>query len=287
VGKNLDDQIVPLPASPTSGGGEQGPLPAGGGGGGEGKANCLALPRRNGAGVQASHWTGWGGEKENPFLAQYPQLAGARIVLYLSRLDPKKNVEGLLRAFSLLGKPDPANPPSTMSRAIWEEKARETRGHGLMLVIAGEGEPGYVAGLHRLARELGLGEQVLWVGQLGGDVKAAAYAAAKIFALPSFSENFGIAAAEALSAGLPCVLGKGVAISGEVAEAGAGLAVAPEPKAIADALRKLLEDENLRADMGRRAAELAAERYTLEAMGTRLKELYSRILSEKQSEQIE
>jgi glycosyltransferase involved in cell wall biosynthesis len=103
---------------------------------------------------------------------------------------------------------------------------------------------------------------------------------AEVFVLPSFSENFGIAAAEALLAGLPCVLGKGVAIAEEVAQAGAGIATSIEPKEIAQALQMLLDDENRRTQMGRRAAALAKERYSLEAMGTRLKELYSRILSQ-------
>ncbi len=224
--------------------------------------------------------------ENNPFLAQYPHLAGTRIVLYLSRLDPKKNVEGLLKAFSLLRKPDPSNPPSALGRAIWEGVPAYTAANDLMLVIAGEGEPGYVASLHRLARKLGLGEQVLWAGQVGGDVKAGALAAASVFALPSYSENFGIAAAEALQAGLPCVLGKGVALAREVEQAGAGVAVDPEPESIAQALRSILDDETMRAGMAGRAAALARERYSLEAMGRGLKDLYSRILLQKSSGQI-
>jgi glycosyltransferase involved in cell wall biosynthesis len=177
------------------------------------------------------------------------------IALYLSRLDPKKNVEGLLRAFAscVPGMPD------------------------VRLAIAGEGAPDYVESLHRLARDLGLGERVLWTGRLDGDVKAGAFAAATLFVLPSHSENFGIAAAEALMAGLPCVLGKGVAISGEVAAAGAGLSVTTEPQDIARALRELLADEARRAEMGRRAAVLAADRYSLGAMGARLAQLYEEI----------
>lgn len=191
------------------------------------------------------------------FIARFPQLQDKRIVLFLSRLDPKKNVEGLLRAFRLIG-----------------ESLPDTR-----LVIAGDGEPGYAAGLKRLANELGLADRVVWTGFIDGELKVSAYATAQVFVLPSFSENFGIAAAEALMAGLPCVLGEGVAIAEEVAAAGAGLAVAADAQAIAGALRRLLEDESLRAEMGRKAAALAAERYSQEAMGKRLHALYSRILS--------
>jgi len=189
-------------------------------------------------------------------LTQFPELNNCLILLFLSRLDPKKNVEGLLQAFKLCSSALP-----------------DTR-----LVIAGEGEAGYVVGLKKLADELGLAGRVVWPGYVEGEQKAAAFAAAQVFLLPSFSENFGIAAAEALMAGLPCVLGKGVALADEVAQAGAGVATSPEPEDIARALQDILADENRRAEMGRRATALARERYSLEAMGASLERLYADIL---------
>lgn len=191
------------------------------------------------------------------FLARFPELENCRLLLFLSRLDPKKNVEGLLLAFKLCSSALP----------------------GTKLVIAGDGEPGYVAGLKRRADELGLADGVIWAGYVEGEQKAAAFAAAQVFVLPSFSENFGIAAAEALMAGLPCVLGKGVALADEVAQAGAGLVTSPEPEDIARALREVLADENHRAEMGRRAAALARERYSMEAMGAGLAGLYERTVN--------
>jgi len=195
------------------------------------------------------------------FLARFPQLRGKRLALSLSRLNEVKNLEGLLRAFSLLHRDLP----------------------DVMLVIAGNGEDGYVAGLKRLAAELGLAERVVWTGYIDGELKVSAYTTAQVFVLPSFSENFGIAGAEALMAGLPCVLGEGVAIAEEVAAAGAGLAVPPAPEAIAAALRMVLEDDVGRAEMGRRATALARERFSLDAMGKKLVELYSSILMKKSS----
>ncbi len=199
------------------------------------------------------------------FHNRFPRLLGKRCVLTLSRLNKVKNLEGLLKAFSLLyqGSPD------------------------VFLVIAGDGDAEYVATLWKLAARLDLGDRVVWTGFIDGKLKASAFAAAEVFVLPSFSENFGIAAAEALMAGLPCVLGNGVAIAKEVDEAGAGFSVAPEPEAIAQALRRLLDDEKLRAGMGKSAAALAAERYSLEAMGRNLEALYSRILRHKTTWQIE
>lgn len=189
--------------------------------------------------------------------ARFPQVNGARFLLYLSRLDPKKNVEGLLRAFSLLHRD-------------WPD---------LKLLVAGDGAPAYVAGLKGLADELDLRERVVWTGHIDGDLKASALAGAKLFVLPSFSENFGIAAAEALMAGLPCVLGQGVAIAQDVVDAGAGVAVPPEPAAIAAGLQQVLADEAGRVAMGAAALRLAQEKYSAQAMGTKLVALYSEILN--------
>ena len=196
------------------------------------------------------------------FLARFPQLANQRILLFLSRLDPKKNVEGLLQAFNLIS----ASLPDTR------------------LVIAGDGEAEYAAGLKRLADQLGLGDRVVWAGFVDGELKASAFATAQVFVLPSFSENFGIAAAEALLAGLPCVLGKGVAIAEEVAAACTGLSVDPSPESIAQALRTVMTNDALRESMAGRASGLARERYSVEAMGLGLVRMYEGIL--KNDEQI-
>jgi len=181
---------------------------------------------------------------------------GARL-LFLSRLDPKKNVEGLLEAVALL-KPE------------WP---------GMRLTVAGDGEPGYVASLHARARSLGLDSIVAWAGHVEGAAKAEALAAADVFVLPSFSENFGIAAAEALAAGLPCVLGQHVAIAGEAVQAGAGIAVDTDAHSIAAALRRIIGDERAQQTMSDNARRLASERFSMQAMGANLKQLYSDILN--------
>lgn len=180
------------------------------------------------------------------------EIRGRRAVLYLSRLDPKKNVEALLEAFA----------------ALAENDAR------LVLLIAGGGPADYAASLRALAVRLGLEESVVWLGHVDGARKAAAFAAAEIFVLPSFSENFGIAAAEALLSGLPCVLGEGVAIAADVQKAGAGLAAAPAAAAIADAVRQLLGDGALRRQMGDNARAFAAREYAPCVMAGRLIALY-------------
>ena len=191
--------------------------------------------------------------------AHFPTLGSARYLLYLSRLDPKKNVEGLLRAFS-------------QCSASWPD---------VQLVVAGDGAPGYVAGLKALSVELGLDDGVVWAGHIDGDLKVSALMGAELFVLPSFSENFGIAAAEALMAGLPCVLGQGVAIAQDVVNAGAGVAVAPDPASIAAGLKRVMADVQVRAGMAVRASALAREKYSAQAMGANLVALYEDLLGRR------
>ena len=143
------------------------------------------------------------------------------------------------------------------------------------LLIAGDGEQDYVSSLKARADALGLAEQVIWAGRIDGVAKAAALTAATVFALPSHSENFGIAAVEALHAGLPLVLGRGVALSAQVAAAGAGVVVEPEPAAIAAAMSAYLDQPVLRAQAAANARQLAADQFSLAAMGDRLAHLYA------------
>lgn len=180
------------------------------------------------------------------------------LILFLSRLDPKKNLESLLQAYADLLHTHP--------------NAR--------LAIAGDGLPAYVASLHQLAGRLGIDRGVTWHGHVDGAEKTALFASADMFVLPSFSENFGIAAAEALAAGVPCILSQGVAIAEPAARAGGALVVAPEAEAVRQALMRLLDDADLRRLMAVRARSHAEELYSATTMARRLIALYTAILAD-------
>jgi glycosyltransferase involved in cell wall biosynthesis len=152
-----------------------------------------------------------------------------------------------------------------------------------MLVIAGSGEESYVAGLRDRATELGLASDIIWTGFLSGMDKLSAFAAATVFILPSYSENFGIALTEAMAAGLPCLTTPGVALAEDVqARAADVLMVVPaEIKPLATALDHLLGDAALRAQLGANAKRMAAEQFTISSMGVALKKLYEEVLAAK------
>ncbi|MDT8346091.1 MAG: glycosyltransferase, partial [Thermohalobaculum sp.] len=125
-----------------------------------------------------------GAGRAERFLARHPDACGRPRLLFLSRLHPKKNLEAAIDALALLGD-GPAAP---------------------VLIVCGEGEADYRRALAARAAGRGVAGRIVWAGFVTGADKADALAAGDLFVLPSFSENFGIAAVEALFAGLPCVL---------------------------------------------------------------------------------
>jgi glycosyltransferase involved in cell wall biosynthesis len=182
--------------------------------------------------------------------------AGRPVALFLSRLDPKKGLDLLLAAFA---------------------RARSRR-PDLVLVIAGSGDPGFEQGVRRDASRLGLGDSVHWAGFLSGKEKLAALADADLFVLPSYSENFGVAAVEAMAARLPVVISDQVGIHREVAAARAGVVVPCERELLADALLRVASDASLRAELGARAQDLVRRRFSIQAMTVAVATMYEEVL---------
>ncbi|MCS7064345.1 MAG: glycosyltransferase, partial [Methylacidiphilales bacterium] len=197
------------------------------------------------------------GYSEN-FLKTYPEARGKKCILFLSRIDPKKGLEILIPAFAAIY---PFHKDS-------------------LLIIAGDGLRSYVQSLKALAFSLALKNEILWTGFLSGQEKLDALAASHVFVLPSQSENFGIAAVEALASGLPVITGRGVAISEWIVAYRAGYVVEEHTtKDYTQALRKVLIEDT--SPMRQAALKLAKEQFSLEKMGSNLLTLYRSILQEK------
>jgi glycosyltransferase involved in cell wall biosynthesis len=183
------------------------------------------------------------------FLSRFPQLRGQRLLLFLSRIHPKKGVDLLLEAFAAVASSDPR----------------------LQLVIAGPDQLGWQAQLQQRAAALGIADRLTWPGMLSGDLKWGAFRAAELFCLPSHQENFGIAVAEALACGLPVAIAEPVNISAEVGAAGAGLVHADTPAGTTGALRQWLTlPAEQQGQMGQRGLQLFRERFDFAAVARAL-----------------
>ncbi len=177
------------------------------------------------------------------FVDAFPHLEGRRIILFLSRLDPKKGLDLLIPAFAAL-------------RSAYPDAA---------LVIAGDGDPSFVRDLCESVHRVGIDADVIFTGFLEGRAKLAALAAAYLFVLPSYSENFGIACVEALAAGLPVVVTHHVGVAPDVERYGAGVCVSASIESLRDGLGRVLGDEGEHRRMSRAAVVLAREEFSVQA----------------------
>jgi glycosyltransferase involved in cell wall biosynthesis len=190
------------------------------------------------------------------FRQLYPMFRNRPLVAFLSRIDEKKGIDLLIRAFAVLRErmPDAA------------------------LVIAGSGNPKLVESLKRQASEVGLDEHLVWPGFLQGDQKGALLADADVFVLPSYSENFGVAVVEALAYQIPIVISDQVGIHDQISSYGAGLVVPCDEHALADALALLLSQPRQCEDLRRNADRLLRDCFSTSSIVDSLIHTYHSIL---------
>jgi glycosyltransferase involved in cell wall biosynthesis len=181
--------------------------------------------------------------------ALHPMLCDRNYILFLGRIHGKKGIDLLLSAFSTC-------------RQVLSETA---------LVIAGEGDAGTTESLKRLARSLGIWDDVVFTGPLYKAAKWDAIQAADAYILPSHQENFGISVVEALACGTPVLISNKVNIWRDILSEEAGL-VAPDT---VEGTRQLLGDwanisPQSRLEMSRNAKRCFARRFDISETGSRL-----------------
>lgn len=151
------------------------------------------------------------------FYRKFPEFENRPMVLFLSRLAPKKRLDLLVKGFA---------------------KAQEDH-PGLMLAVAGP-DAGEKARVERLVQSEGLGGKVRFLGFLTGLLKEGAFAAASVLALPSKDENFGLVVIEAMAHGLPVLVSDGVDSHVYVRRAKCGTVVKSNSAAVGKGLSELL-----------------------------------------------
>ena len=175
-----------------------------------------------------------------------------RIVLFMGRLSPVKNLVALIEAFAGAGE----------------------AGRDWVLMLAGAPEFGYQSEVSEAVGRHSLEGRVRCVGMLRGQEKRDAYAAAELFVLPSIAEGFGMVVLEAIATGLPAITTTGAAWEVLRSE-GCGWWVQPTVCGLGGALFEALGmSRSELADKGMRARAIAAERFSWAAVCAQLDELY-------------
>ena len=185
-----------------------------------------------------------------------------RVILFTGRLERLKGVETLIRAL-------PHLPADVGPRRLLVAGADSGNG-----VAEAGGFVSERARLESLAADLGVTDQVTFLGAVPHNQLPRYYSLADVCAVPSYSESFGLVALEAAACGTPVVASRVGGLVHVVADGRTGFTVRNhDPEKYAERLGLLLTDEPLRRRMGAAAAELAAG-FTWDATAARLIDVY-------------
>jgi glycosyltransferase involved in cell wall biosynthesis len=176
-------------------------------------------------------------------------------ILFMARFVAAKGIYELLEAFRRVSRDNPM----------------------LSLTMAGDGEEG--TNVRAWCGSHGLEDRVSFPGYVRGALKAQLLVDCDIFALPSYhSEGCPNALLEAMGAGLPAIVCATGGIPDIISDGVHGIVVAPrDPDAIESALRKLIENPALRAEMGARNRLEAWKTFEARAVSARLEAHYRSI----------
>jgi glycosyltransferase involved in cell wall biosynthesis len=170
------------------------------------------------------------------------------LVLFFGRLSWKKGLDRLLRAF-----------------------AHTQTG---ILAVVGPDDENFAPKLVKLAAELRIADRVRILPRtVIGSEKERLFAAARLFVLPSYSENFGNTVLEAMRRGVPVVVTPEVGAAEIVRKSEAGLVVAGDPEPLGSAIRLLIADFSLARSMGEAGRRTAAH-FSWDHVAAQMEDLY-------------
>ena len=192
------------------------------------------------------------------FYQEFPHTRNKTLIIFLARIDPKKGLDLLAKAFS-------------------QVSAQFPQSH---VIIAGPDNTGFLPTVQNYFAEAGCLEAVTFTGMLTGAIKYAALAAASVYVAPSYSEGFSMSVLEGMAAGLPCVITTGCNFP-EAGSAKAAYIVKVDAKEIAQQLIYCLKNPQLAKETGDRAHQLIMQQYTWERIALNLQNAYEAIVKQE------
>ncbi|MEG4341934.1 hormogonium polysaccharide biosynthesis glycosyltransferase HpsP [Microcoleus sp. A003_D6] len=183
------------------------------------------------------------------------------IILFMSRIEPKKGLNLLIPALeSILGS-----------------------GIEFHFILAGSNpqDADYETQIKVQIHNSSLAKYTTITGFVSGDPKVELLTKADLFVLPSYYENFGIAVAEAMVAGVPVAISDRIHIAEDIQQAEAGWVGPLEVGAIANSIKSALLNPQERKRRGLNGKEYARKYYNWEAIARQTIDAYQQILSSK------
>jgi len=192
---------------------------------------------------------------EVPATAARPAPSDTLRMLYLGRLHPIKGIENLVAACAMLALP--GAPRFT-------------------LTLAGGGDPPYVETLRGAVAAAALDDRITFLGEVPPAEKAHLFAAADLLVAPSFTENFGLAIAEALAHGVPVIAGRGTPWQG-LETHDAGLWVPNDAASLAAAITAIRGRPLI--DLGARGRAWMEREFSWGRVAADMRALYAELLA--------
>lgn len=185
------------------------------------------------------------------------------IILFMSRIEPKKGLDLLIPALE-----------SILESGIEFE-----------FILAGSNpqDADYERNIKLKIQNSILAKITKITGFASGDFKNELLANADLFVLPSYYENFGIAVAEAMAAGVPVAISDRVHIAEDIQQAEAGWVTPLELGAIAHSIKSALLNPDERQRRGLNGQEYAKKHYNWDAIAQQTIDAYQQILSSKRT----
>ena len=175
-------------------------------------------------------------------------------LLFLSRVHPKKNLEGLFEALAKIN-------------------------FDFKLKIVGGGEAAYIQELKKLAADKNISGKIEWLGEIHGDAKFKIYAESDLFVLPSHNENFANVVIESLSAGTPVMVSDMVGLHEYVSEKKLGWTCGTEAGNIASTLTAIFSEKEKLAKISERAASVVCTDFSASKLVDKYVAQYQKLIS--------
>jgi glycosyltransferase involved in cell wall biosynthesis len=174
-------------------------------------------------------------------------------ILFLSRLHPKKGLDYLIPALGKLSH------------------------YRFTFILAGSGDPDYENEIQSLLVSHGIENRTHLTGFIKGEIKELLIQGADLFALTSYSENFGISVLESLAAGTPVIITPGVALSDLVEQQQIGSVAELDVNEISAAIQHFLDNPQKSQEMGDRARQFILDNYTWDKIALKMVSVYEDI----------
>ena len=185
---------------------------------------------------------------------------GQPLILFMSRIDPKKGLDLLIPALETLV---------------------ERLDFHFVLAGANPQDPDYEQSIQAQIQASRLAQRTTIAGFVEGDLKLGLLQDADLFVLPSYYENFGIAVAEAMAVGTPVVISDQVHIWQEVKNYGAGWVTTCEKETLTQVLHQAFLDAPARRERGENARQLVQGKYSWSAIAKTMIEVYQQLVNGK------